>query len=174
MTIPELGELTVDPRFGWYYSAPIDIPILGQKCRFVLEGYNEDVRKEDFHTAIHNLLAADHSVLQAAEAHIYNYYKDCNAYQGPDDDQFVEIASPREIWKYIRLGNEPMVVRGDGGKEVYISLECNCDWEREHGLQIVFQNGLKVTKVGPYDGHMTNSHAYGDPRFVDVVYRRRG
>ncbi|WP_407939254.1 DUF6985 domain-containing protein [Microbulbifer thermotolerans] len=39
-----------------------------------------------------------------------------------------------------------------GDKLVYISLECSCDWEREHGLQIVFKQGLYVNKIGPLDG----------------------
>lgn len=174
MSIPELGELTADPRFGLHYSMPIDVPILGQMCRFVLEEYDKDGTKEDFHRAIHNFLSADRSILQAAEGHIYEYYKDCTAYWEPDDDQFVEIASPHNIWKHVLLGKEAAVGRSYSGNEVYISLECNCDWEPEHGLQIVFENGLKVSKIGPFDGHMTNSDAYGNPRLANVVYRQRG
>ena len=50
------------------------------------------------------------------------------------------------------------------------SVECGCDWEGEHGLQIVFKDGLVVNKVGAFDGHVTNSDAYGDPGLEDVVY----
>jgi hypothetical protein len=39
-------------------------------------------------------------------------------------------------------------------QRVYVSVECECDWEPEHGLQIVFRDGATVTKVGPYDGHV--------------------
>lgn len=56
-------------------------------------------------------------------------------------------------------------------KGIYISLECNCDWEEEHGLQIVFKNGLNVNKIGPYDGHLTNSDADADDSLEAVVYR---
>jgi hypothetical protein len=42
--------------------------------------------------------------------------------------------------------------------------------EPEHGLQVVFQNGLRVNKVGPYDGHLTNSDAYGDDNLEQAVY----
>jgi hypothetical protein len=54
---------------------------------------------------------------------------------------------------------------------MYASLECNCDWEEEHGLLIVFKEGREVSKIGPYDGHLTHSDAYGDPALEDVVYR---
>ncbi len=64
-----------------------------------------------------------------------------------------------------------MTRRGTGDKGVYVSLECGCDWEQEHGLQIVFKNGLKVNKVGPFNDWLTNSDAYGDDSLEDVVYR---
>ena len=53
---------------------------------------------------------------------------------------------------------------------MYISLECECEWEIEHGLQIVFKDGLRINKVGSFDDHVTNADAYGDPRLEDVVY----
>ena len=46
----------------------------------------------------------------------------------------------------------------------------NCDWEEEHGLQIVFKNGLTINKIGPYDGHCTNSDAYDDESLEDIIY----
>jgi len=56
-------------------------------------------------------------------------------------------------------------VQRDGpGEPVYVSVECECSWEPEHGLQLVFRGGARVTKVGPYDGHLTN--------VPDVVYVR--
>jgi len=47
------------------------------------------------------------------------------------------------------------------------TIECGCNWEREHGLQIVLREGLSVTKLGPYDGHLTNA----DSSLESVVYR---
>jgi hypothetical protein len=61
--------------------------------------------------------------------------------------------------------------RAYGDRGIYISLECECEWEEEHGLQIVFKNGLRVNKVGPYDGHVTHSDAYADKSLEDVIYR---
>ncbi len=52
MEVPGLGEVTKDERFGWYYSKPMPIPMFGGKeCRIVLEGFDEDEHKEDFHVA---------------------------------------------------------------------------------------------------------------------------
>jgi hypothetical protein len=74
----------------------------------------------------------------------------------------------------VKLGGRPVASRRSyGDKAVYISLECDCDWEVEHGLQIVFKEGRAVTKVGPYNGHLTNSDAYDDERFEKTIYRSR-
>lgn len=61
--------------------------------------------------------------------------------------------------------------RASGDRGIYISLECGCNWEPEHGLQIVFKHGRTINKIGPYDSHLTNSDAYADPKLEDVVYR---
>ena len=173
MNIPEIGTVTKDDEFDWYYSEPIAIPVLGgTDCRVVIEGYDDDPNKEDFHTAISNFLSADQSVLRDAEPYIYQYYERCKDYYDPEDDEYVNIKSASDVWQHVRLGNEPMFTRrayGDNG--IYVSLECGCDWEQEHGLQIVFKNGIKVNKVGAYDGHVTNSDAYADDSLENVIFK---
>lgn len=172
MEIPGLGECKFDERYECYSSEPISVPVLnGTKCRILVEGYEEDPFVEEIHEAIANFLASSRDVLVAAEPHIFKYYLDVKANIEPENE-FPSISKLSEIWKFIRLGEEAIVGRrpyGDGG--VYISLECNCDWEPEHGLQLVFKNGASVNKVGPYDGHLTNSDAYADSTLENVVYR---
>ncbi len=176
MDIPGLGGMTRDGRFGWYYSEPLSVPVLGGKmCRIVLEGYDEDPNKAEFHAAIMNFLSLDESVLTDSEPHLFHYYKDCYDNWGCNDDDFVAIESPSDVLWHVHFGSEPMVSRrANGDKSIYISLECECDWEEEHGLQIVFRNGLIVNKVGPFDGHLTNSDAYADDSLEHVVYRAIG
>lgn len=40
----------------------------------------------------------------------------------------------------------------------------------EHGLQIVFRGRHTVSKVGPFDGHLTNADAFGREGLDSVVY----
>jgi hypothetical protein len=68
----------------------------------------------------------------------------------------------------------PPAERDDATKAAYVSLESGCDWEPEHGIQLVFRNGRQVTKLGPFDGHLTNAAASGDAGLLDVIYRRIG
>jgi Domain of unknown function (DUF6985) len=153
------------------------VPALGGKpCRFILDGYDDDPAQEDFHTALRTFLTLDRSTLTAAAPSIFAYYRDVtdNVVAAGDDDWHVEIEGPHEVLDHVRLGDEPLVRRdGYGDRHLYVSLECGCDWEREHGLQIVFRDGRAVTKVGPYDDHLTNSAAYADDTLDGIVYYRR-
>lgn len=174
MFIPHLGDCERSDAGDYYTSAPIAVPVLGGKlCEITLEEYEEDENPEDFHTAIGNFLSINTLVLKQAEPHIYRYYLDCNSELEPGDDFYLEIPEPSDVWEYLDLDDEPTVTRrayGDHG--VYVSLSCRCDWEVEHGLQIVLKNGLTITKVGAFDGHLTNADAYDDESLEGVVYHR--
>ncbi len=76
MEIPSIGKVTKDEELDWYYSEPIRVPVLGdQMCQIIVEGYDEDSSKDDFHAAIRNFLSLDQSVLKQAEADVFQYYK---------------------------------------------------------------------------------------------------
>ncbi len=170
--IPILGKLEKEHFDDWLRSKPTTVKVLGGgQFKFILEGYEEDKEKQEFHQAIENFLSIDESVLKKAQADIFQYYKDIFVQLVPDDDWYVKITKPNGIWEHIKFGSFPMVSRRHyGDKLVYISLECSCDWEQEHGLQIVFKQGLFVNKVGPYDGHLTNSDAFANDELENIVY----
>jgi hypothetical protein len=172
MEVPSLGEVTMDEESGWYYSQPLSVPMFGgRQCRIVLEGYGEDERKEDFHVAIANFLSGGPGVLREADEPLYRYYKDFEEWWLDDENEPIK---PADVWHHVRLGSEPMVSRrAHGDKGIYISVECGCDWEEEHGLQLVIKNGLKVNKLGGYDGHLTNSDAFANDSLENVIYPER-
>ncbi len=165
--------MTLDGGTDWLCSEPIPIRMLGNTSyEVVIDGYEGDPHPEDFHAAIAAFLANGPEVLEAAQGHIFQYYRDVSSRQTPTDEDFVVIESPADVWRHIQFGIEPMVERRDPDeRDVYISISCNCDWEREHGLQIVLRNGAAVCKIGPYDGHVTNADAFDDDSLKDVIYR---
>jgi hypothetical protein len=169
--IPLLGECHQDPNFdNWYRSQPIAIPLLdGQVCQIVVENYLEDAHPEEFHQAIANFLAASPAVLTAVEAEFFQYYKDYEAYW--EDDGKTPLPSASQVWQHLRFRPHPMISRRFyGDQAVYISLEGGCDWEEAHGLQVVLWQGMKVKKLGPYDGHLSYADAYANPKFESVIY----
>ncbi|SMC29103.1 hypothetical protein SAMN02745857_03605 [Andreprevotia lacus DSM 23236] len=175
MDFPLLGELEYDEGHEAWVSDALPLPLCqGSECSLVLMEYEDDAQPADFHVAVANLLAAPFAVLQAVEADIYRYYQDIHSYWEPGEEGYLAIASPADVWQHITFGYEPVVERRhDGDQAVYVSLTCNCDWDREHGLQIVLRNGEQVVKIGPYDGHLTHGDAYDDPTLEAVIYPGR-
>lgn len=139
-----MDALTKDASLDWYYTAPVKLELLGKEVRIVLESYDGG---EDFQAVVARLLEAPPSLLKTAEEALFAYYR--------DSEGGLDIASPSDVWKYIEFNDEPLVTRDEG--LVYLSLEGSCAWEQEHGVQVVFLEARTLCKVGPYDGHVTNS-----------------
>ena len=167
--VPELGKVTLDERLGWYAGTPTYVPILGADCRFLLVGYAEDEGKADFHAAIANFLRLDTTAFRVADEALLHYYKDNETWWLRRGEPVLRTAA--QAWSRVTLGRQPMVSRREkGDRAIYISVESECAWEEEHGLELVFRNGLSLSKLGSYDGHATNSEAYGDERLEGVIY----
>lgn len=158
MKIPGLGPVTVDADFGDdYVSSPLAVPVFrGALYRFVVSGYDDDDAKVDFETAISAFLGSDESALKSASVPVFQHYLDVKA-DVSDKEGFVSVAGPDDVWSHVRPGGEVSVQREDahGDRQVYVSVECECEcaWEPEDGLQIVFRRGCSVSKVGPFDSH---------------------
>ncbi|MFE3328712.1 DUF6985 domain-containing protein [Streptomyces sp. NPDC059176] len=166
--------MTADADYGGYRSMPLPVPVLGDiLCQVVVVAYDDDQAKNDFHSAISAFLALDEFVLKSASLPIFQYYQDVQITLG--DEDLVSITDPEDVWRHIKLGDEVTVERdAHGDRLVYVSVECECAWEPEHGLQLVLCAGRSVTKVGPFDGHLTNASAYDNEALAGVVYHRFG
>ena len=157
---PGLGELVL-AEHDWYASPPVELPLYGgRRVTFVVEDYAEDPRPEEMHAAVANFLALDPATLAAASGPVFDFYRDVVRLAGLDDDpNFEPVASADEVCEQVQLGGEIHVVRRSrGDRGVYISIECECDWEPEHGLQLVFKNGERVSRVSEFDGDLVNEN----------------
>lgn len=166
--------MTADAEYGGYRSARLPIAVFGGALRHVVVlGYGDGGQAEEFDAAIAAFLRLDEGALAEAAESVFEYYLDTKAICGPGDE-VVEIARVEDVWRHVRPGMDVIVQREDYGddQQVYVSVECECTWEPEHGLQVVLRGGRKVTKVGPYDGHLTNTAAYDSAELEGIVYRR--
>jgi len=147
--------------------------MLGRDVSIVLVGFLDDPAPSEFHDVVRNLLAQTRDTLLVASSDLQNYCSDINQFLAPVDELHVD--DPRDLWNHVRFGNEVYIERRHhGDRKLYATIECGCDWEEEHGLQIVFREGLAVTKLGPYDGHLSNADAYADPSLQNTIYRKMG
>jgi hypothetical protein len=146
----------------------INLPALGVECRFMLDGYEGDPEPPDYRDAMLQFIALNPQVLTDAGKYVYAYYMDVKNSGWGDPP---EIPSVERVWDFVDFGRDAIVSRrGNGDDRIYISLTCGCAWEREHGLQIVFREGNFISKVGPFDGHVSNADAFADPSLEDTVY----
>jgi hypothetical protein len=61
------------------------------------------------------------------------------------------IKDAKQIWLFVK----PRTIHVQTHKKrVYVSVLCECDWEEEHGLQLVYRNGRTLTRVSEQDGHV--------------------
>ena len=172
MEISGVGAFTKDDKYGDYISEPVRHELFDNDMTITVECYEDDDKPEEIHAAIENFMAIERSVLEDAQPFIFAYYEAVNDNWEPDDEEYIQIDSPGDIWKHIQFGKKTYVSRRPrGDRGIYVVVECECSWEPEHGLMLVFRNGEHINKVGQFDGHLTNSDSYDLPDSKDFVYR---
>lgn len=105
--------------------------------------------------------------LVSAEININNYSDFVEAV-GTDEFDFI-INAPDDVWMHVQPSEIHVLRRAYGDQKVYVSVAANCDWEEEHGLQIVYREGKQLNRVSDQDGHVTHSDAYGLPESEDRI-----
>jgi hypothetical protein len=151
-----VGEVAPDQYECWR-AAPLALPYWDGVALPVVMGSSivpGDVAAVD--NALENFLRLGSEARDAASARVL---AECHAFLGlvgADDDERREMAAiidPREIWKHVAC-EEILIDRDDAGGEpvIYVALLCSCDWDVEHGLQLVCRNGEILSRVGSQDG----------------------
>lgn len=172
MEFPRLGRLNGPDDLGWLRSRPVLVPLTGRQSEIVLDGYLDDAAREDFHRAVAGFLGLEQTALRFWEKWVFAYYRDIRARVAAANEASVPaIGAASRVWAHVRFGRDVLVSRrARGDRAVYVSLECECDWESRRGLQLVLREGTGVVKIGPYDGHLSNADAFADPRLEHTVY----
>ncbi len=115
-------------------------------------------------------------VLEEATPYLWEYYRWMLSLPGPEDREewgIPDIGESEDIWEHVEIEFPPSLSLGDGPYEpggAYLSFEGSVTWEPEHGLQLVFEDGSRLCKVGPYDGHVTQAAAYADLSLLGVIF----
>lgn len=105
--------------------------------------------------------------------HVYAYYCDVQKAVANEDGRQLKMSapeSPNAIWTHVTPTQIYLEAGRNGDAHVYVVAECECDWEDEHGLMMVWRDGATLCKVSDFDGHITNVNAYDDNSLAEVVY----
>jgi len=158
--IPGFGTFTLDERSGWLESdATLEVPGLGVTGTIVID--DPDADPAEVSAVLRRLTALPAAFRQTLTPFLWAYYSDVAAEWRASEP----LSAPEDVWSQVEIGDELHVARHGGAW--YVDIESSCDWEPEHGLQVVLRDGDTLTKIGPYDGHIAHDH-------TDEVYPGAG
>jgi hypothetical protein len=170
MKIEYLGELTPHQNIEeWMVSSEVEVDYFpGTRLRFVLEDIEDDLDPNAFVAAVGNFLKLRVKDREEATPYVYKNYSDFVHDVGEDEIE-AHIDSPADVWKYVQPSEIHVSRRPYGDRKVYVQIAANCDWEQEHGLQIIYREGKQLSRVSDQDGHLTHADAYGLPESEDRI-----
>lgn len=171
-----LGQFTQDNNFSdWWKSEAFEIPFFDNKrLPVIFMGFEPDhdtTFLQEADLALTNFLklnSADRNSISELA------YKNCmdflDAVGFEEADQSLkEIKDKNEIWKFIHPSEIYVTRRPYKEQDLYVFVACECEWEQEHGLQLVFRQGKKLTRISDQDGHLTEADAYNKPDEEDEL-----
>lgn len=167
-----LGELNRDKDIEeWLYTEEIEVPFFdNQKFTFVFTKNDADFVNES-ETAIRSFLSLGNTERSSISDLVYKNCKDFLDDIGYDefDKPLWEITDKNEIWNFVTPTKIYISKRFRRDCDIYIEIACECAWEQEHGLQLVFRQGKKLTRISDQDGHLTEADAFDKPDEQDKL-----
>jgi hypothetical protein len=73
------------------------------------------------------------------------------------------------VWDFVKPTEIHISRRHHGDRLVYVEILCECRWEIEHGLAVIYRNGSTLSRVSEQDGHLTTSDAFDFPEEKDTI-----
>ncbi len=148
--VGHLKEDDFDPNF--YTSEPIAIPYFDNiklQIGFIEAKHVPYMELAD--KALKIFLTMDAKNRKADSELVQHYYEETLKY-GYTAPLNVKIS--QDIWTYVTP--KEIIVHWDQHGDIYLCVSCDCVWEVEHGLQLVFKDGRILTRASGHDGHLTD------------------
>lgn len=102
---------------------------------------------------------------------IYQYYRDFRGvgdFADWLDEQMGVLKDDETIWAYV--SPEFLDVRQGLDGLWYVVASGDCDWDREHGIMMVWSQGSVLTRVGPDDGDLGDYKEDDEAADTSVIY----
>lgn len=165
-----IGELVEEhyPGFGFWKSKEVPIPFFDGKLLPVIFTFEAEADKSFISEAdetLINFFGLDQSYRQSVSHLVFKYCKEyiqavgfCEA-----DKPLWELQEQDGIWQYVYPNEVYLVRRGPKREDIYVEVDCECEWDPEHGLQLVFRRGKKLIGVSEQGEHLTEADTYEKP-----------
>ena len=174
-----IGVLKQNPRFDdWWESDKLPIPFFN--------GSELPITFMDFDPCedTNFLIQADDALkafLEKDELDRLNIstlvFQECDSYwesiiEPHTPEKYSSITDAMEIWRWITPIEIYITRRPYNDQDLYLIVACECDWDEEHGLQLVFRRGKQITRVSSQDGHLTEADADDKPDSEDELLKK--
>jgi hypothetical protein len=153
MTSKIVGQLTptnYDPDF--FESKPFPIPYFDDKelkIGFVEAKHQPYLDSAD--KVLENFIGLNAVDRINNSGMVHNYYSETMKYGYTEQ---LDIKTTSDIWNFITPTE--IIIHVDENSDFYLCVSCECKWEEEHGLQLVFKNGQTLTRASGHDGHFSD------------------
>lgn len=150
----------VDDFDDWWESDPIDIPFFENKkiaityMDFTPESDSTFIEEADLaiKTFLSKVTNDRLSISSLAYKNCMDFLKMVEYDEA--DQPLWDITDKNDIWKFI-YPHDIYATRGHGNDEgIYINATCECEWEQEHGFQMVFKRGDQLVRLSAQDGYI--------------------
>ena len=128
---------------------------------------------KDVERAIASFLKLGASDRLAISRHVFANYRRMAKLVSEKDDLGCRIESEEAVWQHVHPSEVFISRRHRRDKAIYISITAECDWEPEHGLQIIYRRGSELARVSDQDGHLTHTDAKTFPKRKTKSFPKR-
>jgi hypothetical protein len=168
-----LGKLTQDEDIEeWLYSEEVEVPFFdNQEFMFVFMK-NDPSFVNESDSAIRNFIGLEKvDRLNISDLVYQNCFEFLEQIDYDElDKPLWEINDKNDIWNFVTPTKIYVSKRHRRDCDIYIHIACECAWEQEHGLQLVFRQGKKLTRISDQDGHLTLADAFDKPDEQDKLF----
>ena len=148
-----VGQLKPNEHdLDYFESEPFEIPYFDNKkikVGFVEAGHQPYLEGAD--KVLQNFLGLNSTHRIQNSEIVSNCYAEMlkHGYTRP-----LDVVANRDIWNFVTPTE--ILIPWDENGDFYLCVSCECEWEEEHGLQLVFKNGETLTRASGHDGHFTD------------------
>jgi hypothetical protein len=148
--VGQLDPIDYDPDF--FYSQPFPIPYFDNielKVGFVEAEHQPYLDGAD--KVLENFFGLNSKDRTGNSDIVYHYYSETLKFGYTEQ---LDIKTPKDIWNFVTPTE--IIIHWDEKERFYLCVSCECEWEEEHGLQLVFTDGQTLTRASEQDGHLTD------------------
>lgn len=169
---PLFGRLKQSEFADWWMGPELQIPLWNNKPLRLDCHFDPDTDPDfltEAYAAVQNFLHKGPEALKEATPYLdWNFKACCEIlYDEVTRDmltdwqrEVLDYEDRNRLWELVSPNDYIYVARRHRrDRDMYIVLPCSCEWEEEHGLQLVYRRGLMLTKLSQIDGHLTEADA---------------